>query len=283
MNAKIDIPYLLSLPIKRCKMSGFDLSGCDLRGKDLSGADLSNCKLIGANLSGANLSGSNLNGATLTKADLSGASVDGVSFKGVDLRETILTRVNLDNSDLTGAHLNIDQFPINISLIQTMSLATPVYFDRSFAHADMTVTANQLVSRLNGWISGHTYPFTSTGINSMTFSIQRLQSYMMIGLSGHSVDKNSPSHGQECSLMLYDNSTYYTRGRHTSIPNCSFKQGDEVTVEADCGGRVIVFIVNGNRSQPVPFPPAMQPPYRFSVDMYTQDDNVKVIRASCQP
>jgi uncharacterized protein YjbI with pentapeptide repeats len=113
-----------------------DLSGADLSGANLRGADLSKANLRGADLSKANLDGANLSQSNSGAADLSGANLCGVRLGATDLsgarlvsadltgavfsrqhalsegavRLYISQALNLDDADLSGAHLSNTSF-----------------------------------------------------------------------------------------------------------------------------------------------------------------------------
>jgi len=104
---KLALYSLEFLDLSSCTLYDHDFYSANLSGADLSGADLS-----GAHLSRAHLSGADLSGADLSGANLSGANLSGAHLSGADLRDTRVTKRQLDSAR------NITQVQIKAAAIQ---------------------------------------------------------------------------------------------------------------------------------------------------------------------
>jgi len=112
---------LCGADLSEADVGGVDLSGSDLEGVDLSRAHLDNADLRKANLTKAKLMrahlvDTNLKRATLVEADLFGAHLDGTELDGADLTMADLTSANLelaslDRAKLVGTRLVFTLFP----------------------------------------------------------------------------------------------------------------------------------------------------------------------------
>jgi TIR domain/Pentapeptide repeats (8 copies) len=80
-------------------LSHANLSHATLRGADLIGANLIGADLIAANLSHANLRGADLSGASLRHASLHGADLHGANFSGALCGQTVVTDLDLSETD----------------------------------------------------------------------------------------------------------------------------------------------------------------------------------------
>jgi hypothetical protein len=205
--------------------------------------------------------------------NLSGCNFSGCDLSGCDATQSIIRECNFSNTIIRNIKINHNQITAH------ESTKIPIFFDplhsadtRYITSTPTTATRTTDTSSGN-WMSCHTYPFTS-GKHSITFTITNIDSgHMMIGVSNADVDVRKAALSQECSLVLYSWDGYLWSGdRQGQSIDMKYGKGDSVEVEVDCDGRTVLFIRNSNqRSNPIPIPPSITPPFRFSCDLYPRD------------